>query len=77
MHLHPCKGPIVIASHTDIFLSQPLGLSLSPTSKLPRHVMAAVNQETTSVVLNQPNNSGLHIAMYVVYRLPAPHRADA
>ncbi|KAF9360666.1 COP9 signalosome complex subunit 6 [Mortierella sp. NVP85] len=26
--------------------------------------MAAVNQETTSVVLNQPNNSGLHIAIH-------------
>ncbi|KAF9116413.1 COP9 signalosome complex subunit 6 [Mortierella sp. AM989] len=26
--------------------------------------MAAVNQETASVVLNQPNNSGLHIAIH-------------
>ncbi|KAF8931463.1 maintenance of mitochondrial structure and function-domain-containing protein [Dissophora ornata] len=26
--------------------------------------MAAVNQDTTSVVLNQPNNSGLHIAIH-------------
>jgi len=26
--------------------------------------MAAVNQDTTSVVINQSNNSGLHIAMY-------------
>jgi hypothetical protein len=37
---------------------------LFPLSHQLQITMAAVNQDTTSVVINQPNNSGLHIAMY-------------